>query len=83
MIYANVDEQGQTELRKAMQETKDKKWYCRLRIISLSGQGHPAPILADLFDMSRHTIRDYIHRYNENGLPGHLRPAGRLPGQVC
>lgn len=68
MIYANVDEQGRNELLQAMKETQDKKWYCRLKIIDLSGQGYPVPTLAVLFNLSAHTIRSYIHRYNQGGI---------------
>lgn len=73
MIYANVDEQDRIELTKAMKETQDKKWYCRLKIIDLSGQGHAVPELASLFNLGQHTIRNYIHRFNQGGIVG-LRP---------
>lgn len=68
MIYANVDEQSQVELLQAMNETKDKKWYRRLKIIDLSGQHFSVPNLATLFDLSPHTIRTYIQCYNSGGI---------------
>ncbi len=73
MIYANVDEQSRIELAKSMKETQDKKWYCRLKIIDLSGQGIAVSELATLFNLSPHSIRSYIHRYNQGGITG-LRP---------
>lgn len=73
MIYANVNEQSQIELQRAMKETQDKKWYCRLKIIDLSGQGHAVSMLAIMFNLSPHTIRTYIHRFNQEGIVG-LRP---------
>lgn len=69
MIYANVDEQNRTAVMKAMDETQDKKWYRRLKIIDLSGQGHAVPELAILFDLNPQTIRNYIHRVNQGGIP--------------
>lgn len=73
MIYANVDEQAGIELLQAMKETQDKKWYRRLKIIDLSGQGHSVLTLASLFNVGPQTIRTYIHRYNRGGIDG-LRP---------
>ena len=70
MIYAKVDETGQKQLKAEMKETKDKKWYQRLKIIDLSAQGYRVTVLSDLFDLSEHTIRTYIHNYNEDGLVG-------------
>lgn len=70
MIYTNVDEQGRTKLLEAMKETQDKKWYRRLKIVDLSGQGHSVPTLAYMFNLGQQTIRTYIHRYNQNGIDG-------------
>ncbi len=60
MIYANVDEQDRTRLLEAMKETKDKKWYRRLKIVDLSGQGHPVPNLANMFNLGA-TNHSYLH----------------------
>ncbi len=68
MIYANVDEQGRADLIQAMKETQDKKWYRRLKIIDLSGFRYPVSTLATLFNLNPHTIRTYIHRYNQGGI---------------
>jgi len=68
MIYANVDEQGQSKLRQAMKETNDKKWYRRLKIIDLSSQHFSVPTLAAMFNLNQHTIRTYIQRFNRGGI---------------
>jgi hypothetical protein len=73
MIYAKVDAQHKAELDTEMNRTKDAKWYRRLKIIDLSGQGFSVPELSEMFDLGDGTIRRYIHAYNEAGLDG-LRP---------
>lgn len=73
MLYAQVDKESKRQLNKAMQETQEKKWYCRLKIVEMSGQGYTVPQLAEIFDKSTHTIRSYIHRYNAGGIEG-LQP---------
>lgn len=80
MIYAKIDAPKKQALQAEMQATADAKWYRRLKIIDLSGQGLKVPDLAQLFDLAAGTIRRYIHAYNEAGLQG-LRPGygqGRL-----
>ena len=74
MIYANVDAQGQKALEQEMKETKDKKWYRRLKIIDLSGQGRSVPEIATIFNLSQGAVRAYIKRYNDGGLSG-LQPS--------
>jgi transposase len=81
MIYATVDVQQKAELDTEMNRTKDAKWYRRLKIIDLSGQGFSVSELSEMFDLGAGTIRRYIHAYNEAGLDG-LRPGygqGRPP----
>ena len=73
MIYAKVDAQAKNTLQAEMNSTTDAKWYRRLKVIDLSGQGFAVPELAQMFDLSAGTIRRYIHAYNEAGLGG-LRP---------
>ena len=68
MLFAQVTEINQEELKSAMQETKDAKWYRRLKIIDLSGQGYGVPKLAELFDLSQASVRRYIKQYNEGGV---------------
>jgi transposase len=70
MIYANVTPKGEEELQTALAQAQQPKWYCRLKIIDLSGRGYGVPELATMFDLSRATIRGYIKRYNNHGLSG-------------
>ncbi len=74
MIFAKVDVQDLETIRVEMRTTTDAKWYRRLKVIDLSGQGHTVTDLAQMFDLSSGTIRRHIHRFNESGLTG-LRPA--------
>lgn len=81
MIYAKVNAPQKAVLDTEMNSTADAKWYRRLKIIDLSGQGFSVPELSRLFDLGAGAIRRYIHDYNEAGLDG-LRPGygqGRPP----
>lgn len=69
MLYAQVNAKGQAALTKALQKAQKAKWYRRLKIIELSGQGKSVQELSSLFDLSAATVRDYIRRYNQGGLP--------------
>lgn len=79
MLHAKVETETREMMQAEMQQTSDKKWYLRLKIIDLSSQGQSVSSLAHLFDLNEATIRSYIHRFNRGGLDG-LRPeygAGR------
>ncbi len=73
MIYAKIDAQQKAELDTAMKRATGTKWYRRLKVIDLSGQGYSALELSRMFDLGAGTIRRYIHAYNETGLDG-LQP---------
>jgi transposase len=73
MLYAKVEAQARETIRAEMNQTNDKRWYMRLKIIDLSGQGQSVSLLAQVFDLSEATIRSYIHRFNRAGIAG-LRP---------
>ncbi len=79
MLFAQVTDKGQEELKTALKETQDAKWYRRLKIIDLSARGHRVPELAQLFDMAEATVRRYIKQYNAGGL-AQLQP-GKSPGR--
>ena len=68
MLYANVDETSRPELVQAMKSAGKTKWYRRLKIIDLSSRGYDVSCLADMFDLSTATVRDYLKRYNTGGL---------------
>jgi len=76
MLYAQVSPEAFDELTQEMKQTKDARWYRRLKIIHVSSKLTPVPQLADLFDLSEATIRDYIKKYNHAGLEGLRRQYG-------
>lgn len=75
MLFAEVNPEAQEELLQELKQSSDAKWYRRVKIIHLSSQHTPVPQLAKLFDLCTATIRDYITRYNTNGLTGLKRRA--------
>lgn len=70
MIYAQVNADQHQCLQDEMRQVQTVKWYQRLKIIDLSGQGFTVTALAHMFDLNAGTIRRYIHAYNEAGLDG-------------
>lgn len=79
MLFAQVKEKEQKELKEAINEAKEAKWYRRLKIVDLSGQGYRVPKLAEMFDVGEGTVRGYIKQYNEGGIDN-LIP-GKSPGR--
>lgn len=73
MLYVDISPQTKKEVLNALKHTADSKWYRRLKIIHLSAQGKPVSELARLFDCCAATVRDYITRYNAEGLAGLTR----------
>lgn len=67
MLYANISPHDMKKLTKELHDTKDVKWYQRIKIILLSAQRKSVPELAELFDRCEATIRTYIKRYNAGG----------------
>ena len=76
MVYANVSPDDVKTLTEELKQTKDVKWYHRIKIILLSAKHKSVPELADLFDRCEATIRTYIKRYNTEGRKG-LIPQSR------
>jgi transposase len=68
MLYAEMDSKARQKLEQEMSKTDKKKWYRRLKIIDLSDQSYTVPTLAQMFDLTQATIREYIKRYNKGGL---------------
>lgn len=73
MLYAQVDEQTRQMIQAELRQATEAKWYRRLKVIDLSGQGMPVSELGEKFDLSAATVRSYIHTFNSAGLTG-LRP---------
>ena len=70
MLYAQVNAQARQAIQAAMRTTPNAKWYRRLKVIDLSGQGCKVSELAQLFDLTPTTIRGYLHAFNAAGLDG-------------
>ena len=69
MIYAENPLNHQ-QLNDELLAAKDKKWYRRLMIISLSKKKYSVKQLSEVFKVSKATIRRYIHAYNRYGISG-------------
>ncbi len=63
MVFAEVSPEAHEELMKELKQSSDAKWYRRVKIIHLSSQQTPVPLLAKLFDVCATTVRKYIIRY--------------------
>ena len=50
MLFAQVTDKGREELKTALSEAQEVKWYRRLKIIDLSAQGHRVPELAPFWE---------------------------------
>jgi len=80
MIYAEIkSSEEQKSLKAAIDAAKDKKWYRRLMIITLSAKKYTVQKLSEMFNVCQTTIRCYVHSYNEGGLE-QLRPK-KAPGR--
>ena len=73
MLYAKVNETAREVLEQAIKIVQNAKKYRRLKVIDLSAKGQKASEIAAIFDLSDHTVRGYINRYNQGGLEG-LKP---------
>lgn len=69
MIFAVINSpKQQEELKQAISNAQEVKWYKRLKIIQLSSSGKSVPQLSVEFDLCPLTIRHYIHHYTKGGL---------------
>jgi transposase len=83
MLFAEVNPEAREELLQELKRSSDAKWYRRVKIIQLSSQQTSVPQLAKLFDLCTATVRDYIKRYNANGLIGLRRQSSDgAPAQI-
>jgi len=80
MIYAKIkDEEERIRLLDALEATRDKSWYLRLKVVELSAEQYTVQELCDTFKLCEATVRNYIHSYNKGGLDA-LAP-GKSPGR--
>ena len=77
MLFAEVSPEAKEVLLEKLKQCSDTKWYRRLKIIHLSSQQTPVPELATFFDLCAATVRDYIKRYNADGLKGLTRQSSQ------
>jgi len=63
-------EHNATELRRAATATSDAAAARRMLAIALVLEGHPRAEAARQCGMDRQTLRDWVHRYNAQGLEG-------------
>ncbi len=68
-----------SELRELAAQTQDGTVVRRLLAIALVLEGHPREVAAELNGMDRQTLRDWVLRYNAEGVAG-LR-SRRSPGR--
>ncbi len=73
MLYAKVNQKAREELKQGLKTAQKAKWYRRIKVVDLSAKGRKVSEIAELFDLSDNTVRDYITRYNQGGLEG-LKP---------
>lgn len=72
---------GAAELRAAAGRTSDPRQTRRILAVAMVVDGHSRLLAAQAGGMDRQTLRDWVHRYNADGLAGLLdRPrTGRKP----
>src|SRR4051795_8294285 len=58
------------DLRLAARRTQDAKVARRMLAIGLVLEGHSRAEAAQTCAMERQTLRDWVHRFNDNGLDG-------------
>jgi len=70
MIYAQITDKNEIErIDEEISKAQKKNFYRRLVIIKLSAtQQISVPQLSKMFNLSKATVRHYIHTYNTGGL---------------
>ena len=83
MLYANVTPKDLEKLEEELKSATDAKWYRRLKVIHLSAQRKSVRLIATFFDLCHATVREYITRYNAEGLAGlHREPSPGAPQKI-
>ena len=78
-IEISWDESSAAELRALASSTRDGRVVRRLLALALVLEGESREEAAQLNGMDRQTLRDWVHRYNEEGVAG-LYPRA-IPGR--
>jgi len=81
-------DQSAGELRRAAQRSRDGRLSCRLMAIAMVLEGMSRAAAAAAGGMDRQTLRDWVHRYNAQGVAGLSdelrsgRPSALTPEQM-
>jgi putative transposase len=67
------------ELRRAAARSRDANAARRMLAIALVLDGHPREVAAAACGMDRQTLRDWVHRYNAEGIAGLANRRGPGP----
>jgi transposase len=71
------------QLRAEARRSSDTKQARRLLAIAMVLEGHPRQLAAQAGAMDRQTLRDWVHRYNAEGLEGLAdHPRSGRPGRL-
>lgn len=71
------------ELRAAAKRAGDTRQACRILAIAMVLDGYSREAAATACGMDRQTLRDWVHRYNQEGLPGLAdRPRSGRPARL-
>jgi transposase len=82
-IEITRDESSAAELRALASSTRDWRVVRRLLALALVLEGESREEAAQLNGMDRQTLRDWVHRYNEEGVAGlHPRAIPGRPGAL-
>ena len=72
-------EHSASDFRRLALREKDGQVVRRLLALALALEGHSRGDAARMNGMDRQTLRDWVHRYNADGLPGLISRVGAGP----
>lgn len=75
-------ERSSAELRRLASKEKDGQVVRRLLALALILEGHSREEAASMSGMERQTLRDWVHRYNDEGLAGLVSRVGTGPKRL-
>src|SRR5258706_14873681 len=78
-IAVTNEKNSAAALRRLMPKQKDGRVACRLLALALILEGHSRTEAARQSGMERQTLRDWVHRYNAEGLAGLAARGGGGP----
>ena len=75
-------EHSASDFRRLSSREKDGQFVRRLLALAMVLEGHSRTDAARMNGMDRQTLRDWVHRYNADGLPGLVSRVGVGPTPV-